>query len=234
MEKLSDKIRIRAFLQKMLDKRALLTVLINGREEPCSSAVIEVNSDDESFIIDELKPEASNQLLKENPVIQLKAQLDGISIKCQAEISEFGQDNNILFYKLAIPDEIEYHQRRQAVRISLSAAHPLPITFNAVNGESFEGEIKDISIGGIRARFKIDLPKSLENCQHLNCSFLLPPDNKQTLNCDLVIRVIKHKKDQFGPSFLGGEFIDMPKPLERQLQRSIMTLQRASRQKDNI
>jgi len=234
MEKLSDKIRIRAFLQKMLDKRALLTILINGHNEPFSSAVIKVNSDDNSFIIDELKPETGNKLLDKNPVIQLKVQLDGISINYQAEINESGQDDNISFYTLAMPDEIEYNQRRQAVRIRLSAAYPLSVSFNTVNGDSFEGEIKDISIGGIRARFTQELSKSLVNGQHLHCSFLLPPDNEQTLNCDFIIRVIKHKKDQFGLGFLGGEFMNMPKSIVRQLQRSIMTLQRASRQKDNI
>jgi len=232
MEKLSDKTRIHAFLQRMLDKRALLTVFINGHEEPYSSAIIEVGED--NFIIDELKPEAGNKFLEENPVVQLKAQLDGISIKFDAKINEFGMENNVAFYLLAIPDEIDYHQRRQAVRVRLSAAHPLPVSFNASNEESFDGVIDDISTGGIRARFKKSLSKTLENGLHLNCSFLLPPDNKQTLNCDLVVRVIKHDKDQFGASFLGGEFIDMPKPLERQLQRSIMSLQRASRQKDNI
>lgn len=232
MEKLSDKVRIHAFFQRMLDKRALLTVFINGREEPYSSAIIAV--DDDGFIIDELKPEAGNKLLEENPVIQLKAQLDGISIQYHAKILKFGQDNNIDFYQMAIPDEIDYHQRRQAVRVRLSAAHPLPVTFNTSNGDVFEGVIDDISTGGIRAWFKKSLPKELENGLHLNSSFLLPPDNKQTLNCDLIIRVIKHDKDQFGTSFLGGEFIGMPKPLERQLQRSIMSLQRASRQKDNI
>jgi len=232
MEKLSDKIRIHAFLQRMLDKRALLTVFINGNEEPYSSAIIGV--DNGSFSIDELKPEAGNKLLIENPAIQLKAQLNGISIKCHAEIDEFGEDNGIAFYQLAIPDEIDYHQRRQAVRVRLSAAHPLPVTFSTSNGDIFEGVIDDISTGGIRARFKESLSKKLENGLHINSSFLLPPDNNQTFNSDLIIRVIKHDKDQFGTSFLGGEFIGMPPPLERQLQRSIMSLQRASRQKENI
>lgn len=234
MEKLSDKIRIRAFLQRILEKRALLTIIINGHEELFTSAIIKVINDDDSFIIDELKPEHGNKLLLDNPGVQLKAQLDGISINCQATISKFGEDDNIAFYKLPIPDEIEYHQRRQAVRIRLSAAHPLPVRFSNKDDASFEGEIDDISIGGIRARFKQSLLKSLENGQHLTCSFLLPPDNEQTLICDLVIRVIKHDKDQFGSSFLGGEFMDMAKSVERQLQRSIMTLQRALRQKENI
>ena len=232
MEKLSDKIRIHAFFQRMLDKRTLLTVFIKGHETPYSSVIIKV--DDDNFIIDELKPETGNELLADHPIIQLKAQLDGVSIKCHAKINLFGEDNNIAFYQLAIPDEIDYQQRRQAVRIRLSAAYPLPVTFSAANVASFEGVINDISTGGIRARFKKSLSKTLENGLHLSCSFLLPPDNKQTLNSDLIIRVIKHDKDQFGASFLGAEFVGMPKPLERQLQRSIMSLQRASRQKDNI
>lgn len=232
MEKLLDKTRIHAFLQRMLDKRTLLTVFIKGHEEPYSSAIIKI--DDNNFIIDELKPETGNELLVENPVVQLKAQPDGISIKYHTKINLFGVDNNTAFYQLAIPDEIDYHQRRQAVRVRLSAAYPLPVTFSTANVENFEGVINDISTGGIRARFKKSLAKPLENGLHLSCSFLLPPDNKQTLNSDLIIRVIKHDKDQFGASFLGAEFIDMPKSLERQLQRSIMSLQRASRQKDSI
>ncbi len=232
MEKLSDKTHIHAFFQRMLAKRALLTIFINGREEPYSSAVIGVN--DDSFILDELNPEAGNNLLKENPVIQLKAQLDGISIKCHAKIDGVGMDNNINFYKLTIPDEIDYRQRRQAVRIRLGSARPLPVTLNSINGESFKGDIDDISIGGIRVRFRQNLSADLSNGQYLNCSFLLPPDNEETFNCGLMIRVIKHDKDQFGSSFLGGEFMDMPITLDRQLRRSIMSLQRTSRQKDNI
>ncbi len=233
MEKLSDKTHIRAFFQRLLAKRALLTVFINGRKEPYTSAVIEVD-DNDNFILDELTPEAGNMFLKENPVIQLKAQLDGVSIKCHAKINEFGMDNNIAFYKLAIPDEIDYRQRRQAVRIRLSGTRPLPVTLNSKKGESFKGDIDDISIGGIRVRFKQSLSANLENGQHLNCSFLLPPDNELIFSCDLVIRVIKHDKDQFGPSFLGGEFMDMSISLDRMLRRSIMSLQRTSRQKDSI
>ncbi len=232
MEKLSDKTRIHAFFQRMLEKRTLLTVFINGREKPYSSAIIKVGGD--SFIIDELKPDTGNKLLDKNSVIHIKAQLDGISIDCHARIDAFGEENDITFYQLAIPTEIEYRQRRQAVRIRLSAAYPLPVTFSAPNEENFEGVINDISTGGIRARFNKSLSKTLKNGQHLSCSFLLPPDNKQTLNSELIIRVIKHDKDQFGASLLGAEFIDMPTALERQLQRSIMSLQRASRQKDNI
>ena len=52
------------------------------------------------------------------------------------------------------------------------------------------------------------------------------------MNCNFIIRVIKHEKDEFKPAFLGGQFQGMQKPMERQLQRAIMTLQRTLRQKD--
>ncbi|ALP52626.1 hypothetical protein Tel_05400 [Candidatus Tenderia electrophaga] len=231
MEKLDDKIRISALLQKLLEQRVLLTVKLENHATPFSSAVIEVNRDGDFIILDELKPEAGNELISKNPSLQLQGAVDGVTLGFAAKVSEFGQEDGICFYKLPIPEQAEYHQRRQAVRVKVSAANPLAVTFTDNNGTHYDGDIEDLSIGGLRARFGDDLPHSLETGMELNCAFLIPPDNKEKLNSRFIVRVVKHEKDGQRPAFLGGQFLGLEKQLERKLQRAIMTLQRASRQK---
>ena len=234
METLTDKARIRAFLQRLLDKRSLLTIKLADSQQLFSSAIIEVDDAQEQFMLDELKPEQGNALLQQNPHLNLNGQLEGVVINFDTQVSEFGSEDGISFYKLPIPDAIEYHQRRQAVRIKLSAAHPLPVKFRFDNDQQLEGVIDDISIGGLRARFKTNLPATLESGHHLHCSFVLPPDNKEQLNCDFIVCAIKHEKNQFSLPFIGGQFVGLQGAAERQLQRAIMTLQRAIRQKENL
>ncbi len=232
MEKLTDKTRIYILLQRLVDKRALLTIKLKDKNQAYTSAILEVNRDDNFIILDELKPEEGDRLLRKDPALHIDSYLDGVNLRFNAKVSDFGIDNNIPFYKLSIPAALDYHQRRQAVRIRLSAANPIPITFTTDEGKSFNGEIEDISIGGLRARFRQNLAHTLEAGAKIKCTFLLPPDKREKLNCEFIIRVIKHDKNKIRPAFLGGQFVDLEKSIERDLQRMIMSLQRATRQKD--
>ncbi len=234
MEKLYDKARISVLLQKLLERRALLTIQLDNHPIPFSSAVIEVNREGDFFVIDELKPEIGDALLRQNPTFHIVGHLDGVFMRLASTVHEFGMDNDIPFYKLPIPKEVDYHQRRQAVRIKLSAANPLTVTFTDKSGKKYKGEIENLSIGGLRARFRQDLPYHLETGMKLSCSFLIPPDRTEKINSNFVIRSIKHENDTYKSAFLGGQFLFLAveKQIERKLQRAIMTLQRASRQKE--
>jgi len=234
MELFTDKMRIRNFLQKFLDRRALLTIKLNSHKQLFSSAVIKIDSDTETFLLDELKPEHGDKLIMQNPDIQIHGQLEGVSINFHSKVIEFGKEDNISFYKLPFPDTIEYNQRRQAVRIKLGDTHPLPIKFFLDNGQQLVGEIDDISIRGLRAKFSNDLSAHLERGQHLRCTFLLPPENKMTLDCDFIVSVVKYKQNHFSQPFIGGQFVNLKTPDERQLQNTIMSLQRALQQKTGL
>lgn len=234
MEKVNDKTRIAALLQKLLEQRVLITIKVQDQPSPFTSAIIEVNRDEGLFVIDELKPEPGNELLKQHPEVHIQGQLGGVLLSFSCVVQESGVENDIPFYRLLIPAELDYHQRRQAVRVKLSAATPLPVTFTDPQGKQYAGEVEDLSIGGLRARFSETLPQQLEAGGELSCSFLIPPENKDKLNCKFIVRVIKHEKEGQRPAFLGGQFVALEKQMERRLQRAIMTLQRASRQKESF
>ena len=229
MEKITDIVRIYALLHQLMEKRALLAVTLKDHQQSFSSAILDVDHENDYFILDELKPEQGDDILKQAPSLQISSHLGGISMSFKATVSEFGQEDNIPFYKLPLPKSINYLQRRQAVRVKLSASNVVSVTFSLADGQKLTGELDDISIGGLRVRFKQNLPNSLAKSEKLSCSFELPPDNKEVINCNFLIHSIKHEKNKFGPAFIGGEFKDLHKPLEKELQRTIMILQRASR-----
>ncbi len=232
MEIITDKVRISVLLKQLVEKRSLVSVKLKSYQQLFSSAILDVDNENNQFILDVLKPELDEDTLKLTPRLHIRGQLGGISMKFNSTVSEFGVEDEIPFYKLPFPKEIDYFQRRQAVRVRLSATNLVSVTFSLSDGQTLSGELEDISIGGLRAKFIENLPNSLSTNEALSCSFVLPPDKEESIKCNFQIRSIKREKNKYGPAFIGGEFVNMIKPLERQLERTIMILQRASRKNE--
>jgi c-di-GMP-binding flagellar brake protein YcgR len=233
METLTDTTRIVGLFKRLLERRALLSIKIEDHPQEFTTAVINVSPENGLLMLDELKPEQGHALLKLSPTFKARAQLEGVQIAFTATMIEIGEQDAIAYYTIQIPAQVDYHQRRQSVRIPLSAANPLPVTLTAEDGLSLKGNMADLSTGGLRIRFDRDLPTALEPGQKLDCSFPLPPDNKQRFTCEVIVRVIKGHHESYKAAFIGGQFADITKPQERQLARMVMLLQRVSQQKRN-
>ncbi len=233
MEKLTDTARIVGLLKRVLEQRVLLSATIENHSQEFTTAIINTSPAEGYLMLDELKPENGQALLKQNQTLKLKAQMDGVLMVFSTTVMEIGEQDAIAYYKIQIPAQMDYHQRRQSVRIPASATKSLPITLKSKNDLILTGSMADLSIGGVRIRFDSDLPSILEVGQQLDCSFPLPPDNKQLLLCNLAIKVIKRQHEPFKAAYLGGQFIDITKPQERQIERTVMLLQRAVQQNRN-
>lgn len=233
METLTDTTRIVGLFKRLLEQHTLLSIKIEGHAQEFTTAVINVSPENGAFMLDELKPEQGHALLKLSPTFKARAQLEGVLIVFTATVMAFGEQDAIAYYTIQIPSQLDYHQRRQSVRIPLSAANPLPVTLTTEDGLSLRGNMADLSLGGLRIRFGMDLPTTLEPGQKLECNFPLPPDNKQRFTCEVIIRVIKGHHESYKAAFIGGQFIDITKPQERQISRMVMLLQRVSQQKRN-
>ena len=234
MEILTDNVRINGLLKRLFELRALLTIKISDQQHEYTTAVIKVSPEKGFFYLDELKPEQGHERLIKNPLFKAKAQIGGIYIAFEANIDAFGEQNNIHFYRIKIPSKLDYYQRRASVRITLSAANPLPVKLKSADGDELEGAIADLSLGGLRVRFTSDIPNKIQPGQKFICTFPLPPNNKESFSSEVVIRAIRHKggANQALP-FVGAQFTSVSKINERQIQKTVMTLQRAAQQKRN-
>lgn len=233
METLTDTARITGLLRRLQEQRTLLSVRIEGHSQEFTTAIITLSAENGYLMFDELKPQQGHELLKQSPGIRVKAQLEGVVIVFNTTVTEFGEQDAIAFYRATLPATLDYHQRRQSVRIPMSAANPMPVSLKTEDGLLLKGNMADLSIGGLRVCFDKDLPAQLEPGQKLDCSFPLPPDNRERFTCELVIRVIKGRHESHKASFIGGQFVDITKPQERHVERAVMLLQRAAQQRRN-
>lgn len=231
MDKLTDIARINSLLKRLQEARSLLTIKIEGYKQVFSSAIIKLSYKNGYFILDELKPENGDELLRKAINFEVNAQLEGITIRFPASVSEFGEEDGLPYYKAQLPETMDYHQRRAAVRIKLSAANPLIASLALGDATKLEGDIVDLSLGGLRINFQKPLPSTLENGNILKCTFPLPHDKKDLFSAQIIIRVIKHESDKTNRAFIGSQFHNLTKIQERQIQRTIMTLQRVAQKK---
>ncbi len=234
METLADTARIIVFLKRLLEQRVLITVRIADHAQGFATAIIKLSSDHNGYLIlDELRPRQGHDLLKLTPTIRVSALLDGVTLDFNSTVTTFGEEDGIAYYKLAIPKLLNYFQRRESIRIPLSATISMPATLTTADNLILKGNIADLSIGGIRIRFNKDLPKNIEPDQLMDCSFLLPADNKQPFTCEVRVRAIKGRHESHKAAFIGGQFVGISNIQERQIERCVMLLQRTAQQKRN-
>lgn len=232
METLTDRIRIFSLLKRLKDERSLLGIGLEGSEaDAFNSAIIDVSLDHNYFILDELKPKAGHRLLLARKRCHIKGQTQGIHLEFDARLGDTGEEKGVAYYVCPIPESMDYQQRRASVRINVGAANPLPVSLKNEEGLVLEGELKDLSAGGIGVRLRKDLPPQIEPGQRFECRFPCPMDAKEHFVCDIEIRLAKPKTDAHEPAFLGCQFLDLVKQQERQLDRMVMALQRLAQKR---
>ena len=235
METLTDSSRIKKLLQDLHNQRGLLTISIEHCSEKFTSAIISINTNDNHFLLDELKPDTGHQQLTEAGKCRVHGFVNGVSIQFTTDILDSGFENGIRYYTSAIPASLKYLQRRQNVRASISAANPVGATIDPNEGAAVNGELKDISVGGLGLKFQKDLPESFHTGDHITVAFRWPPDPKNIFSCQAEIRLIKHQTDPLQPAFIGCKFLDLTKAEQRRIERLVMTLQRvAQKRRSNL
>lgn len=228
MEKLTLQARIHGFLKRLMEKRSLLTVHVDGQATDYNSAIIKVADDQSYFLLDELNPEDGHTLLKQKGQCHIKGHVDGVSLSFDAPIDHFGEDKGIPYYRILMPSSINYLQRRSAHRVSFSAANPVPVSLTAQNKQTVNGHMSDLSTGGLRIKFDNDIDAAIENGDILRCQFTV---EGTTFSTEVIVRIARLKDDGFKKPFLGAQFHQLVPAQERQLQRLIMGLERAARQR---
>ena len=234
MDKITNTAQIIGILKKIHKRRAMLSVRIAGAtSDPAksyNSAILEIKHDGTHghIIIDELTPKEGHELLLKAGKLKARLQLDGVKISFAATLVSSGNDAGIAFYTLDIPHDMDYLQQRAYHRVRPSLAKPLTanLTHGLIdNGETvFQGEIYNLSAGGISIKLKSDAgATTLKPTDILTCSFTLPP--KEEIICKLEVRSI-HATNQQNFIRIGVRFHHLPNAVQKLIQRYIATLER--------
>ncbi len=215
--------QISHLLGQLKEEGSLFTIFIDGVEESFASTILTIRSEEHCLVFDELNSKAGHELLLKTGKFKAQASHNGVDAIFTVDSLEKGESKGLAYYKVPLPDEIYYPQRRGARRIPLSTIHSIPFHATITAGNTpILGHLQNISSTGIGALISSRLPcrrgDILQNCR-------IPlPDGSQ-INFDLTIRALNSSQIS-QKVYLGGFFKNIDSGSRKKLERFIIKAER--------
>ena len=216
---------INHLLKKIFLKHSLLTITIGSSDECYGSTILEVNNDDKYLVIDELHPEKGHAKIKVGTSISFNASHAGASVYFIGTVEAIGENTKAAYYKIGMPEEIQYHQRRNTYRITTSINEPVAVNLVNENEVLIKAELRDISHGGVCLRVNAASHISISSGDVMPTCLIQVNEERKILSSLNIchVEVIK----ETGSLRIGAEFLNMSNLDQRELEHFIASLERA-------
>jgi c-di-GMP-binding flagellar brake protein YcgR len=133
-------------------------------------------------------------------------------------------------YRGALPDEVVYHQRRNAFRAALKLAQLVDVELGGDKLKSpVNGKLLDISATGCKLRFEGDITARLQLGQVYERFIAALPFGNMIAPVEL--RYL-HFEERINTTFAGVRFHNISGLVQRQVERFVYQLQREARRFD--
>lgn len=222
-EKVTHLPQIVGLLRRIRDQRVLLSVRVPGHEAVFNSLLLEVDPERNLILLDELNPRSGHELACKARELRIHCQCQGVELgfHCSVDIGQ-GQ-NGISFYRAALPDTINYLQRRGSyrVRVGMSMTVPVHLPLETATTQ-LEGQLFDLSMGGLGAN--LGLQTKLTRGQVIeSCAIHLPKE--ESLQVELEIRFVR-VDEQHHSQRIGASFRNLDVQQSNRLRRFVTQLER--------
>lgn len=220
---------INHLFKKIYSKHSLLSATVESSNECYGSTIIEINDDEHYLVIDELYPIEGHNKVDVGTNLSFNTQYAGAFVNFIGTVDAIGENEKAAYYKISIPEELEYHQRRNTYRIATSIRDPIQV--NLINEDEvlIKAELRDISHGGLCLRVNASPHVSIKSGSHIQ-TCLIQVDKRRKILSSLNICHVEMIK-QTGSLRIGAEFAIMSKADRRELEHLIATMERSIIQK---
>ncbi|MDI2591457.1 flagellar brake protein [Pseudomonas sp. N3-W] len=232
---LTTPLEISGNLRQLQDSHDPLIITFHERSQRFQSYLVDVDRDSNMIALDEMIPRDGERFLLAGEPFRVEGFHDGVRIAWESNgpltIDESGGGR---CYRGALPDEVVYHQRRNAFRAALKLAQLVNVE---LGGEKLKapinGKLLDISATGCKLRFDGDITSSLQLGQVYDRFIAALPFGSMTAPVEL--RYL-HFEERINTTFAGVRFHNMSGLVQRQVERFVYQLQREARRfdKDDI
>lgn len=219
-----DDAEIYVLLKRAFDTHCLLTVYVGPDRAPYTSALLEVVRDGRYLVLDELTPAAGHERIKTEPCIEVRALLDGIEMRFESRVTQFGEQDGLPYYKAAFPQEVIYAQRRRQHRVAVPLSQGFEVIVTFADEQELRGELRDLSVGGLCARIRSgDIDPQHDRHALATCRILLPDD--RTILSDIEILHIDAPPRPRVPR-IGARFVEPAPGMLRRIEQLCAELER--------
>jgi len=216
--------QIAGVLKRLQEAHVLLRITIPGENQAYLSALLEVHPVDGYLLLDELNPPEGNAVLQRARRLGVSAQLQGVDISFTTDLIDAGSSAQIAYYRLAMPQGMRYQQRRTSYRARINLARLIPVLLTRDDGATLEGQLFDISVGGIGTRHKpgktIDIQQGgvWDEC-------IIRLDGNQEIRGALEVCFIG-EDSRSRQMRLGGKFLNLTRPQTKIIENFVAALER--------
>jgi c-di-GMP-binding flagellar brake protein YcgR len=224
-------LEISSNLRQLLESHDPLIITFHERSQRFQSYLVDLDRDSNMIALDEMIPRDGERYLMAGEPFRVEGFHEGVRIAWESNgqltIDESGGSR---CYRGPLPDEVSYHQRRNAFRAALKLAQLVNVN---LDGEKLKapisGKLLDISATGCKLRFDGDITGSLQLGQVYDRFNADLPFGKMTAPVEL--RYL-HFEERISTTFAGVRFHNMSGLVQRQVERFVYQLQREARRFD--
>ncbi|MFT3931865.1 MAG: PilZ domain-containing protein [Spongiibacteraceae bacterium] len=203
---------------------ALIDVAIDGTDARYQSIIIGVDPERGVVEIDELFPAGFIGLPGQPLTVTVR--LDGKRrLTFNTHVISRRDDGQIESYWLALPESLDYNQRRGSFRLQLGQGWGVISEFLAPDQERCSARVRDLSSTGIRLEVLGGTKPTTGDVLH-DLHFEFAGRNYQCAADVRNVTNLSGKSDGLDRFLVGAQFRDMSRVEQRSLERMIMQMQR--------
>jgi c-di-GMP-binding flagellar brake protein YcgR len=228
---LSTPLEISSNLRQLHESHDPLIITFNERSQRFQTYLVAVDRDSDMIALDEMIPRDGERYLMAGEPFKIEGFHEGVRIAWESNGPlTVDESSGSRCYRGTLPDEVVYHQRRNAFRAALKLAQLVNVD---LDGEKLKapisGKLLDISATGCKLRFDGDITGSLQLGQVYDRFMASLPFGNMTAPVEL--RYL-HFEEKISTTFAGVRFHNMSGLVQRQVERFVYQLQREARRFD--
>ncbi|KPC33252.1 Uncharacterized protein ABJ99_2110 [Pseudomonas syringae pv. cilantro] len=222
---------IAANLRLLVESHDPLIITFHERAQRFQSYLLEVDRDSNTMALDEMIPRDGERFIGNGEPYRVEGFHDGVRIAWESSAQmDIVEADGQRMYRGQMPDEVIYHQRRNAFRAALKLAQLVDVEIGGERLKStLNGKLLDISATGCKLRFEGDVSDRMQLGQVYDRFVAKLPFGAMTAPVEL--RHL-HFEERFHTTFAGVRFHNMSGLVQRQVERFVYQLQREARRFD--
>ena len=224
-------VEIAFILRAIMKSSALVTAYLGAGKDFIVTAILAVNADSQSIIIDSGSNASLNERLLRLQQLSIVSSQDGVKVEFEVDRVEAASFEGRLAFRIPFPESLIKLQRREFYRLPAPVLNPLKCQIPTAGGGTAETVVGDISLGGVslmgeHAGLDLQLGTIYENCRILlpelgviQTKLMVRNSFPMTLRNGVIIKRT------------GCAFLELPSPQQAMIQRYIIRLERDRRAK---
>lgn len=228
---LTTPLEISSNLRQLQESHDPLIITFHERSQRFQSYLIEVDRETNTLKFDEMIPRDGERYLEAGEPFRVEGFHDGVRIawECAGTLTIKDIDGD-RFYTGELPEEVVYHQRRNAFRAALKLTDLVSVVLGGEKLKApIDGKLLDISATGCKLRFEGDITDRLQLGQVYDRLVAAPLFGNQPVSVEL--RYL-HFEEKLNITFAGLRFHNISGPAARNVERFVYQLQREARRFD--